>query len=112
MRSKPLSLTNGATYGTGPDGQRFCTGSQMGRRSFIPADYAGTKLRLTRLPVVDGAYDRWGAYWGAPANVWCAWGDTDSEGLTCFVRGNTRDDAKAAVNHIWPNGLPLPSYYR
>lgn len=72
-------------------------GAQMGRGNEIPADYRGEKLRLTRLPFVDGSYDRWGAYWGAPANVWCAWGESATERVRIYVRANDREAAKAAV---------------
>lgn len=72
-------------------------GAQMGRRSIMPDDYVGEKLRLTRLPFVNSCYDRWGAYWGSPATVWCAWGDSATEQVRLFVRGHTREEAKAAI---------------
>ena len=73
-------------------------GAQMGRRNEIPETYAGEKLRLTRLPFVDGDYDRWGAYWGGPATVWCAWGETaDGEDVRIFVRAWFRESAKLEV---------------
>lgn len=79
-------------------------GADMGRRSILPANCnALIKLRLTRLPFVDGDYDRWGAYWGSPANVWCAWGEDDETQVRIFVRGDIREIAKEAVRDLLPN---------
>ncbi len=101
MKTK-FSLPNGATYGYGKDGERICTGSQMGRRDEMPEDYAGEKLRLLRLPFVDGCYDQWGAYWGGPANVWCAWGESETEQVRVFVRADTRSNAASLVLEKYP----------
>lgn len=76
-------------------------GAQMGRPSIIPPDYDGEKLQLVRLPFVDGAYDRWGAYWGLPANVWCAWGQTATEQMEVFVRADSRQAAKKAIRDLF-----------
>lgn len=92
-----LKLSNGATGFFREDGTWQCTGSQMGRRDAMPDDYAGQKLRLQRVPFVDGCYDRWGAYWGGPANLWCAWGESESEQVELFVRADTREQAKAEL---------------
>lgn len=106
-------------YGVGPNGERICRGAQMGRPNRLPMDRAQPlKLRLVLLPFVDGCYDRWGAYWGSPANVWvytnraCVDGAylANGEGqlVEMFVRGNNRADAKQAVR----NELPNASFYR
>lgn len=95
---KPLTLPNGCSS----------YGAQMGRRNAIPDDYAGEKLRLQRLPFVDGCYDRWGAYWGSPANLWCAWGESETEQLYVFVRASSRDAAKASVINL----IPSATFYR
>ncbi len=122
---KAFSLPSGTTGFTNDAGQFVCTGSQMGRRSILPPDRLtiAPKLRLVRLPFVDGAYDRWGAYWGGPATVWCAYGETlgvwvsnwdasnvtdDPHQLQVFVRGNTRAEAKRKVAESIPNA----SFYR
>lgn len=89
MKTK-LSLSSGSSK----------YGAQMGRRNEIPDDYAGQKLRLTRLPFVDGCYDRWGAYWGSPANVWCAWGESETEQVRIFVRADSRAIAKQRIFQI------------
>jgi hypothetical protein len=96
MKTK-LTLENGSSK----------YGAKMGRRNEIPSDYSGQKLRLTRLPFVDGAYDRWGAYWGCPANIWCAWGETEEGRVRVFVRADDRELAKVKValelvNHACP----------
>jgi hypothetical protein len=87
-----LKLSNGASK----------YGAQMGRRDAMPDDYAGEKLRLQRVPFIDGCYDRWGAYWGSPANFWCAWGESESEQVQLFVRANTREQAKAKLAERYP----------
>lgn len=105
---KTLSLPSGATGFTREDGTWQCTGSQMGRRNQIPEDYAGEKLRLTRLPFVDGCYDRWGAYWGAPATVWCACGESETEQVRVFTRAGNREAAKTEVR----KSLPDATFFR
>lgn len=77
-------------------------GAQMGRCNQVPCDYAGEKLRLQRLPFVDGDYDRWGAYWGAPANIWCAWGESATEQVRIFMRADSRERAKHLICHCYP----------
>lgn len=101
---KPFSLPSGATGFTNDSGQWVCTGSQMGRRDTLPAS-AHPKLRLRPLPFVCGCYDRWGAYWGAPADLWIAW---DDEGTQLFRRGDTRESVKAMLKAEYPQA----SFYR
>ena len=93
---------NGTTGFTNEHGERVCTGSQMGRRNAIPADYTGEKLNLRRVPFVDGAYDPGGAYWGGPATLWCAWGQTDTEQVEVYVRAPDREAAKLAIIRSFP----------
>jgi len=89
---------NGATYCTGVNGERVCTGSQMGRRDNMhPGDDTIGKLRLQCVPFVDGCYDTGGAYWGGPANLWCAWGESEEEQVHVFVRADSRDAAKQKI---------------
>lgn len=116
MKAK-LTLPSGSTGFTNDAGQWVCTGSQMGRRNILPDDpkRATGRLRLQRLPFVDGCYDRWGAYWGSPANVWMVWGDLCQRPLSpgivetqVFVRANSRDEAKAKVREQ----LPQARFYR
>lgn len=93
-------LENGTTGFINEHGERVCTGSQMGRRNIIPADYANERLNLHKVPFVDGAYDAGGAYWGAPENLWCAWGESATEQLQIFVRAKDRTNARLAVNQL------------
>lgn len=74
-------------------------------RNILPPDHAAAspKMRLIRLPFVDGAYDRWGAYWGSPANVWCATGDCEEIVAFVFVRADSREQAKQLVRESIPN---------
>jgi hypothetical protein len=99
-----LTLPKGTTGFYNDKNEWVCTGSQMGRRNVLPAQ-TSPKLRLQRLPFVDGCYDRWGAYWGSPANVWCAW---DDEGTQLFIRGETRYSVKAEIK----KNLPQARFYR
>jgi hypothetical protein len=99
-----LTLPSGATGFYDEQNKWISTGSQMGRRNQLPDDTSEpVKLRLTRLPFVDGCYDRWGAYWGSPANVWCAWVDASEFQVRVFVRANDRETAKAGVRAVLPN---------
>jgi len=56
-------------------------GAPMGRRE--STEGARAPARCFRVRFVDGCYDEGGAYWGAPANVYCA---TNEEGLLLFCR--------------------------
>lgn len=83
--------------------QLNCTyGAPMGRREYreIPADMQ-VKFYLQYVPFVDGAYDRGGAYWGCPANLYTAYACIEMEGeqleTRLFIRANSRDDAKRQV---------------
>ena len=94
MHLKPPYLANGTTYCTMPDGSRHCTGSMMGRADIIP-NSPDQKLHLRRVPFVDLCYDQGGAYWGSPANLFCAW----NEEATLFVRASSRNAAKELVRN-------------
>jgi len=64
-----------------------CTyGAPMGRRSDTQLN---GRLYARRQGGGDG-YDRGGAYWGAPANVWGVWDDDRS---VVYVRASSRADA-------------------
>lgn len=120
-----LRLCDGATGFINDTGQWTCTGSQMGRRDdFHPGNYEDTpaKLRLVRLPFVGGCYDQGGAYWGLPADIWCAFGGehsvrTAKRGFAqadyqydvyeymIFVRAASRDMAKAEIRDEHPSAI-------
>lgn len=120
-----LKLPSGTLYAftgeTDTNGQpvKVCTGSAMGRRDRIPSDRnTPVKLHLQLLPFVDGCYDRWGAYWGGPANVWIATNRADASGayyangegqlVEMFLRANNREVAKQLVR----KELPKARFYR
>ena len=75
-------------------------GAPMGRRS----DKVFGKVHLERVPFVDGDYDQGGAYWGGPANLWCAW----NEGGAHYVRAPNRLGAKLVITLNCPEAY----YYR
>lgn len=68
-------------------------GAPMGRRSCKPSELAG-KVHLARVPMVDGAYDPGGAYWGGPEtsqglrHLFCLW---DDDGNVLYTRGVSRE---------------------
>lgn len=99
-----LKLPSGTTGFYNDENKWIATGSQMGRRDVLPAS-THPKLRLQLLPFVDGDYDRFGAYWGSPANVWIAW---DNDGTQIFRRANSRTEAKQKIQSEWPHA----SFYR
>lgn len=70
----------------------------MGRCEWL--DKPTARCHLFRLEFIDGYYDSGGAYWGAPANVWCC---TDGDQFRIFVRAKSRPDAFALVVADFPN---------
>jgi len=40
----------------------------------------------------DG-YDKGGAYWGTPSNVWAVWAWVDGDAVCVYVRASSRADA-------------------
>lgn len=75
-------------------------GAPMGRyHTRIPA---GTKCFLQRVHLVDGDYDRGGAYWGGyPAlPLFCAWADLEDGQVVTYVRAHDREDAKLQLSKL------------
>lgn len=62
-------------------------GSPMGRG---PYTQPTGRVHLQRVPMVDGDYDKGGAYWGGGTPLYCAWND---EGAA-YVRAHSRAEAK------------------
>jgi hypothetical protein len=120
MKIKLPSGTNGFWNDETPS-RYVGTGSQMGRRNTLPADLPngdwepGTKLRLLKLAFVDNCYDQGGAYWGAPENIYIATEGAKTYspalpgfelvpcGVTVFVRANSRQQARQAVQKLVPD---------
>ena len=68
-------------------------GAPMGRRGDNPANLQDiTRLHARHQGGGDG-YDRGGAYWGSPCNVWGVWGWLDGEVVCTYVRAHSRQDA-------------------
>jgi hypothetical protein len=79
----------------------FCKyGAPMGRRSDNPASVDGEKLFLRYVPFVDGCYDRGGAYWGMPANLYW-WSDLEGT-RQGYLRAPDHESAKAKIREDAP----------
>jgi len=72
-------------------------GAPMGRRGDNPANLAGVKRLHARRQGGGDGYDRGGAYWGTPSNIWGVWAWIDGAAVCVYVRANGRDDAIAKV---------------
>lgn len=86
-------LARPAYKGCGP------RGADMGRRNQRQGH--PERLHLQRVRFYDGCYDAGGAYWGAPADLWCAFSPDDTtneEPIMVFVRARNRTEAKAKVD--------------
>jgi len=68
-------------------------GAPMGRRGDNPANLAGAKCFHARHQGGGDGYDKGGAYWGTPCNVWGVWGWVDGEPRVVYVRANSRTEA-------------------
>lgn len=76
-------------------------GAPMGRR-YDKLDAVKGRVHLQSVPFVDGCYDQGGAYWGSPANLWCAWGESEDEQLVTFLRAPSREAAKSKLLAEYP----------
>jgi len=82
-------------------------GAQMGRPDRMPEDKAApVKLQLQKLRLVDGDYDRGGAYWGYTkgTSIYCAF----AENVQMFTRSANREEAKQNIRAK----LPAARFYR
>ena len=81
-----------------------------GRFEMVPYyDDLPFKLHLQKVDLIDGVYDRGGAYWGSPSDLyvaychaWISGIDREFE-LRYFVRAGSREDAKKLVLLEYPN---------
>lgn len=72
-------------------------GAPMGRAgASISFMHCIKRLHARRQGGGDG-YDRGGAYWGTPSNVWGVWGTAAGETVVTYVRASSRADAIAQV---------------
>ena len=64
-------------------------GAPMGRAEYTEG--LDKPVRCFRLKFIDDCYDEGGAYWGSPANVYCA---MNADGFQLFCRAPSRHVAK------------------
>ena len=74
-------------------------GAPMGRRGDNPANLQGLKRLHARHQGGGGGYDKGGAYWGYPSNVWGVWARLDGEVVCTYVRAATRQKAVEMVRY-------------
>ena len=75
-------------------------GAPMGRRNDNPASFIGLPIYRVHARHQGGSqgYDKGGAYWGTPSNVWGVWTWTKAgEVVCCYVRAWSRADAIAQL---------------
>lgn len=68
-------------------------GAPMGRRSDSAANLQDCKRLHARRQGGGDGYDRGGAYWGTPSNVWGVWGWVDGQPYCVYVRAWSREEA-------------------
>lgn len=86
-------------------------GAPMGRSYFHATGLTKPQFQLERIPLVDGAYDCAGAYWGAPDDLWCADFTTPLTGTQIvhyYVRAKDREAAMAEVRRTYKDAEFLP----
>jgi len=72
-------------------------GAPMGRRGDNPANLQNAKRLHARRQGGSDGYDKGGAYWGTPCNVWGVWGWVDGAPRVVYVRADSR---KAAIDMV------------
>lgn len=68
-------------------------GAPMGRRGDNPANLQGINRLHARHQGGGDGYDKGGAYWGTPSNVWGVWGWIDGDVYCVYVRAWSRQEA-------------------
>lgn len=72
-------------------------GAPMGRHGDNPAKLQGVKRLCARRQGGGDGYDKGGAYWGTPANIYGVWAWLADEVVCCYVRANSR---MAAITQV------------
>lgn len=72
-------------------------GAPMGRRGDNPAKLQDVKRLHCRHQGGGQGYDRGGAYFGLPSNVYAVWAHLGEEIIVTYVRASSREAAIAAV---------------
>jgi hypothetical protein len=65
-------------------------GAPMGRCGDNSSNLMGVKRLHARHQGGEGGYDKGGAYWGSPSNVWGVWARMGGEVVCCYVRASGR----------------------
>lgn len=68
-------------------------GAPMGRHGNNPANLQDVKRLHARRQGGGDGYDRGGAYWGTPSNVWGVWGWIGGEVIVTYTRARSRKEA-------------------
>ena len=68
-------------------------GAPMGRSGCNPSNLQDVKRLHARRQGGGDGYDKGGAYWGTPSNVYGVWAHLDGETLCTYVRAHSRIDA-------------------
>ena len=68
-------------------------GSPMGRRGDNPSNLQGVKRLHARRQGGGDGYDKGGAYWGTPSNVWGVWAHLGDDIVCTYVRAWSRQEA-------------------
>ena len=72
-------------------------GAPMGRSGDTPSNLQDAKRLHARHQGGGDGYDKGGAYWGLPSNVYGVWAHIDGETICAYVRANSRI---AAINKV------------
>ena len=72
-------------------------GAPMGRHGDNPANLLGVKRLHARRQGGGDGYDKGGAYWGTPSNVWGVWAWINGEVCCTYVRADSRQNA---INNV------------
>jgi len=72
-------------------------GAPMGRPGDNPENLQYCKRLHARLQGGGEGYDKGGAYWGTPSNVWGVWAWVEGEVVCCYIRANSRNDAISQI---------------
>jgi hypothetical protein len=72
-------------------------GAPMGRCGDNPANLQDAPRLHARRQGGGGGYDKGGAYWGTPGNVWGVWAWIDGAPVCCYIRAASRAAAIAAI---------------
>lgn len=68
-------------------------GAPLGRQGSNPANLEGVRRLHARHQGGGNGYDKGGAYWGTPSNVWGVWGHVGGETFCVYVRAASRTAA-------------------